>query len=405
MQPFFTALAGLETGQARQPVRVLQLGDSHTANDAFSGRLRESLQARFGAAGRGWLPPGIPFRYYRPRLVEVAAAGWRQFGPHPTPRALRAGTPIDAGPEAPLGLDAAVAESERPGARMTLTSGEAQGFDRLGLEFVARPNGPPLSVQIDRRPPWRIATAAGETRAERIVIPVGPGAREVALSAPERRPVLLLGWGVERQGPGLLYENHGTIGATVDLLGRMDSRTVTMELADSRPALLVVAFGTNEGFDDTLALGLYEERFRTHLAALHRMAPAAAILVLGPPDGNRLDPACPRDEARRDVCVAGGEAASVPACAWRVPPKLAAVRDIQRRVAAEAGWAFWDWSQAMGGACGMHRLFLREPPLAFADHVHLNGAGYAATADVLFFDLMNAYETWRRGARPPVRGS
>jgi hypothetical protein len=46
----------------------------------------------------------------------------------------------------------------------------------------------------------------------------------------------------------------------------------------------------------------------------------------------------------------------------------------------------------------MHRLFLRDPPLAFADHVHLNGAGYAATADVLFFDLINAYEDWKRGA-------
>ena len=40
----------------------MQIGDSHTANDSFSGRLRELFQARFGDAGRGVLPPGVPYR-------------------------------------------------------------------------------------------------------------------------------------------------------------------------------------------------------------------------------------------------------------------------------------------------------------------------------------------------------
>ncbi|HJU18354.1 MAG TPA: GDSL-type esterase/lipase family protein, partial [Stellaceae bacterium] len=207
-----------------------------------------------------------------------------------------------------------------------------------------------------------------------------------------------LGWGVARGRPGILYENHGTIGATVALLGRMNPATLAAELADSDPVLIIVAFGTNEGFDDALDLAGYAARFRDHVAVLQAMAPAAAILVLGPPDGNRLPPSCPRSEARQDVCTAG-ETAAPSSCAWHEPPNLAAVRESQRRVAAAQGWAFWDWSQVMGGPCSMHRLFLRDPPLAFADHVHLNGAGYAATADVLFFDLMNAYEDWKRGAK------
>ncbi len=370
-----------------RPLRILQIGDSHTANDAFSSRLREALQARFDAAGRGWLPAGIPFRYYRPRLIEVTATGWRQLGPR------------EAGPEIPLGLDAAVAESEHPGAAMNLVNTEAQGFDRLGLEFIARPAGPPLQVRIDGQAPILVSTAAAGLRAERVTIPVGPGAHRVALTAIDPRPVALLGWGIERDRPGIVYENHGTIGATVALLGQMNPETVAAELADSRPALLVVAFGTNEGFDDALDLGAYQARFRAYVSALQQMAPRAAILVLGAPDGNRLDPSRLRDEARQDVCAASAGGATAPLCSWREPPNLAAVRAIQKRVAAEQGWAFWDWSQAMGGACSMHRLFLRDPPLAFADHVHLNGAGYAAAADVLFFDLINAYEHWKRGAR------
>jgi len=62
LRPFFTALAQLDMKRTRQAVRILQIGDSHTANDAFSGRMRERLQSRFGAAGLGWLPAGIPDR-------------------------------------------------------------------------------------------------------------------------------------------------------------------------------------------------------------------------------------------------------------------------------------------------------------------------------------------------------
>jgi hypothetical protein len=54
------------------------------------------------------------------------------------------------------------------------------------------------------------------------------------------------------------------------------------------------------------------------------------------------------------------------------------------------------------GASGPDRAALdqgiRYGLASLASHVHLNGAGYAATADVLFFDLINAYEDWKRSA-------
>src|SRR5205809_1055182 len=81
LRPLFVALRGLEQHRARRPVRIMQIGDSHTANDSFSGRLRERLQERFGKAGRGWLPAGVPFAYYRPALVTVTEAGWRHVRP------------------------------------------------------------------------------------------------------------------------------------------------------------------------------------------------------------------------------------------------------------------------------------------------------------------------------------
>ena len=99
LAPFFASLAALDDKEARAPVRILQIGDSHTANDSLSGRMRERLQGRFGAAGRGWLPAGIPFKYYRPHLVEVHETGWQHVKPTDP-----AGVAV--------GLDAIAAESE-----------------------------------------------------------------------------------------------------------------------------------------------------------------------------------------------------------------------------------------------------------------------------------------------------
>jgi lysophospholipase L1-like esterase len=365
LQGFFAALTQLENKRSPGPLRIIQIGDSHTANDAFSGRMREMMQTRFGSAGRGWLPAGIPFRYYQPRLVTVAEAGWRHLGV------------ADGAPSAAIGIDANVAQSEHADAEMTLVSTEIEGFTHLAIEFLAQPHGGGISIRVDQDEPVWISTGASTICAIRRVIPITGRPHRVELRATDRHPVHLIGWTTEHSRAGIIYENHGTIGATVDLLGRMSPVTVAGELADSRPALIVIAFGTNEGFDGGLNLQTYRSRLFGHVDALRRKAAEAAILVLGPPDGNQLgDPST----ANRS---------------WHEPANLAAVRRAQHMIATDRGWAFWDWSQAMGGAGSMHRLVVRDPPLALPDHMHLNRFGYAATADVLFFDLINAYEKWK----------
>ena len=375
LAPFFAGLAALDGKAARQPVRVLQIGDSHTANDALSGRMRERLQARFGASGRGWMPAGIPYKYYRPHLVSVAESGWRHVKPNDHA-------------DVALGLDAVAAESQPPAAGMTIASTEPDGFDRFAVEFLTRPDGPAFTVSVDGGAPVRVSTAAAAAVINRFDLPLDRPARQVELRADGRSPVVLLGWSVERQRPGIIYENHGTIGATVGLLGQMTPEAVSFELGERRPALLIVAFGTNEGFDDDLDAGRYAARFQDNVAALKRAAHGAPVLVLGPADGNRLGHGC-----AAMPCGTSGD------CAWREPARLAAVRDIQRRVAAQQGWAYWDWFTAMGGICSIDRMSAADPPLAMPDHVHLSSPGYQAMADLLFGDLMGGYEKWKAQPR------
>lgn len=374
LAPFFTRLAALDDKAAGQPVRILQIGDSHTANDSLSGRLRDRLQDRFGAAGRGWLPAGIPYKYYRPHLVHVGESGWR----HVTPRE-QAGVA--------LGLDAVAAESGAD-AGMTIESTDPAGFDRFAVEYLTQPNGSAFTVAVDGGAPVRVSTADAITAVRRFDLPLDRPAHRAELRAAGRPPVVLLGWAVERAAPGIIYENHGTIGATVGLLDQMTPAAVAFELADRRPALLIIAFGTNEGFADALDPERYAARFAAAVAALHRDAPDAAVLVLGPPDGNRVARGCAAARCGMDD-----------ACAWHEPEKLAAVRDVQHRAAAAHGWAYWDWFAAMGGQCSIDRMAEASPPLAMADHVHLSTPGYQAMADLLFADLMRAYDRWKTPPR------
>ncbi|MDQ3124724.1 MAG: GDSL-type esterase/lipase family protein, partial [Pseudomonadota bacterium] len=146
----------------------------------------------------------------------------------------------------------------------------------------------------------------------------------------------------------------------------------------------VLAFGTNEGFDDGLDARTYDALLRGQIRRLRRLAPGASLMILGAPD------------ALRNGVVNGCSADGLRA----PPPSLAVVRDVQRRVAADMGVAFWDWHGRMGGDCSADRLATRDEPFMLRDRVHFNSAGSDWIGGVLHADLMAAYDAWsaRRGA-------
>ncbi len=393
--PLWAALEEIEHGGARRPVEILQIGDSHTANGAFAGRMRELFQDKFGYDGRGMLQPGIPFDYYRPLLVTVEetqrwhlASSFRQTA------------------QGPWGLAGVRETGSRPGERMILTSTEDPGFARAYVEVLRQPGGGRLDIAVDSVPAAPIATSDGETAPGWAQIPVPPGSHQLTLTPHGDGPVDLLSWGTDRGGTGVLYENFGIIGATVDIMGRWDQPIVKAELAERDPALILIAFGTNEGFATATDPAAYKEDFRERVRAVKAAAPNAAILVIGPPDGNRL---YKRSRGQVGACVAQvpegtpiavssarqANAKAGSRTIWAPPPRLAELRAVQREVAQEEGWYFWDWSAAMGGPCSMHRWNQLDPPLSADDHVHLKQDGYRKTADALFNELMAHYARYR----------
>ena len=366
--PLYKGLYGLETRTRETPVVILQLGDSHTANDSFSGRLREQFQARFGDAGRGVLHPGVPFKYYRPDRVSASSPGWT------LERAGRA--------DGPMGITGIRQHADGP-AEMTLSSNDPTDETGVSLEFLAQPGGG--SVDIASATGWRtrISTNAAATGAQWVALPQGAGGGEVTVTTAGDGSVDMLSWSAERDRPGVVVANLGTIGATVDLLLAMDPALVRQELARLSPTVIIVAFGTNEGFGGGTEATSYRERFEQALQMLRSAAPAAAIVVVGPPDsekhtGRHFKGHTPCGDPR-----------------WSQPPHVAMVRGIQREIASREHLFFWDWQAAMGGPCTIGRWAAMHPPMAARDHVHMLQPGYRATADVLFQVLMDGYEEYK----------
>jgi len=363
LDAFFSALHGLQDGTRTSPVSVLQIGDSHTANDGFSGRMRELMQQRFGNAGRGLLPPGIPFRLYRADGVHVTTDGFQLVPSFP-----HAGA-------GPFGISGLRQHGLSP-ASMVLTADRQGDLASVDIAFLGRTGPSQVRLISDDGQAQTFPTYGPESGPVYVHFSA-PGATRLSLEV-SAGAVDMLSWRIRRTDPGITWSNLGTIGATVVLPQRWDPGIVRAELAHENPALIVLAFGSNEGFDDTTDLALYARRYRATIDLLQEGAPNASLLLIGPPDGVRHPL-----QGAGTMCT-GGQ--------WQSPPKLAAIRQVQRDVAHDMRLFFWDWSVPMGGTCSMVDWAARTPPLASADHLHLLHAGYRLTAESLFAELMRAYD-------------
>ncbi|MBU1346295.1 MAG: hypothetical protein KKA16_05015 [Alphaproteobacteria bacterium] len=189
-------------------------------------------------------------------------------------------------------------------------------------------------------------------------------------------------WRLEARFGGTAFQmtTHGVVGATLNGLAE---RAPLLDAGEETPDLIIVAYGTNEGFDELLSPAAYEARLRGQIERLRSAAPGADILLLGPPEAMRGD--------------GGGHCADDPERRWKAPALLGVVRDVQQRVAAELGVAFWDWKGRMGGDCSAHALTLGEAPLMRGDHIHFTFAGGDWIGSLLAADIIGAYG--RRGGR------
>jgi lysophospholipase L1-like esterase len=348
---------------ATHRLTILQLGDSHTAADYFTGRVRERLQQVFGSGGTAYIVPGKPNLGVRSALFESEASdGWTYEALQKSDETRR------------FYLSGFNAVARRAGASLSLRARGGLPYDRLEVAFLKQPGGGRAEVLVDGEPGGRIdLDGAADARATLDVQAPGTGTggfHDIAVRALSDAPVTVTGVEVARNGDGVSYISLGFPGATVQLLQKLAAENLADELRRLAPDVVVLAFGTNEGFNDALDVTAYAAQYEQIVRKLRQLRPGLRVVMIGPPDGAR--PAA----APQLVAADGAGQCRVP-----TPPKLAPVREAQRRLAERLGADFWDWSSVMPGPCGAQAWAAAEPPLMARDYVHMTVEGYKRSAD------------------------
>jgi lysophospholipase L1-like esterase len=356
LRPFFDQLRQLEADPKGQLVRVLQFGDSHTAADMFTGALRTLFQGKWGDGGAGFSYAGYPFAGYRIHGTKRAQSiDWTVEGTK-----FR-----ELGDDALVGLGGVSLSTEQAGSWVSLDADATS----LEVQYMTQPGGGPIEI-YDGDQLLATVSTDGPIAAGHFDAPVEAGPHHFEVQTTDHAPVRLLGLTTENTA-GVTYEAIGLNGAEASVLLRWDEALQQAYMEQVHPALIVLAYGTNEASDHTWSEESYAAMFRQLIERCRRLAPQAAILVIGPPDR----------ELR-----AGRKG-------WAPFAGVDRIVEAQRSVCAELGCAYWDLRSRMGGFGSMREWVSVD--WAQADHTHFTEQGYTELAGALFMDIVHRYEAYQ----------
>jgi lysophospholipase L1-like esterase len=355
--PFFEQLVRLGGAENKTPVHIIHWGDSHTAADEWTGGLRDQFRERFGDGGSGFSLVGHPFLGYRRFDARGGGTtGW-------IPSGLRTGSG-----DGWFGLGGIAMSTSRAGESVFLQT----ECDRLEIHFLQQPQGGRLALYDSDQFLDEIPTE-GELAAGFVRYATEPGPHRFMLKTLDARPVRVFGW-VADKAAGVTYEALGINGAEAALLLKWDESMLATYLQRRNPSLIVLSYGTNEASDPLWRHESYRDAFAKVVQRLRTDAPAATTLVLGPGD--------------RWIMTRGR---------WQLVAGIDEIIARQQSVCRELGCVYWDTRERMGGPGSMRDWQLAG--LAQADRVHFTGTGYRRMASVLFGDLMQLFDAYKK-ARP-----
>lgn len=358
-------LANLEASRNGETVRILQVGDSHTAGDYFSHVLRTRLQAQFGNAGYGWLTPGYVNNQRSAQVWQRMQGKWKleisKSGPGSGEgdfpvggfiNAALSSASVEIAPKAPL----------EPGLwRLTLWS---RGNGNSGVWNVMLPDGQSRTLSAPLGNSWSMQDV--------LFKPVGDTPlRLVSTGTPSQLGGIVL----DRLAPGVAYDSLGIVGAQARVVRNWNQSLLAEQLSWRKPDLIMLAYGTNEAFDPKFSEHDYRNDLHAVIRQIRNTVPHAAILIVGAPSSAKKN----------------GPSVNV-GCQYGLAPSLLSVQKVQREVALQEHVLYWNWADAMGGNCAIQRWAAMNPPMARADLVHLAPEGYENSGAALHEALMRLYK-------------
>ena len=341
-------------------VRVLHYGDSPTTADLITSDVRGMLQRQFGDAGTGFVLIVKPWAWYDHRGMGMGGSDWK----------------IDIAGVSPVkdglfGLGgASFTGAEGSEARWTLPD---SAHSSVEMSFLSQPNGGTFQLEADGTPFGELSTTAETQSAGFAAMDLPSGTKEVSLRV-TRGSVRLYGAEFRKPSGGIMYSSLGVNGANVTLLSRTFNLAHWTELLRHyQPDLVVLAYGTNESGYPEFVDGTWASEMRSAVRRLRAALPETSILLMSPMD---------RGEKKST-----GEIDTIATL-----PRLV---NIESRIAADMGVAFFNTFQSMGGQGTMARWYAAEPRLVGADYIHPLAPGGKIVGELLYTALRDGYNDYK----------
>src|SRR5271170_4980827 len=261
--PFFELLYRHQKGEMPGPVRILHYGDSHTAADEWTGDLRSRFQEKFGDGGSGYSFAGRPWNGYRREDVRSGSThGWHTDG-----LVGRTGDGI-------YGLGGVSMSARAPHEAVYLQA-DGQQFE---LFYLQQPGGGAIQIYDNGGLVERVSTD-GEGAPAYYHYETVPGSHRLEVETLDHNPVRLFGW-VAENPTGVTYETLGINGAQASIVLNWDEAVLRSNIERRNPALIVLAYGTNEAGRKDWTLESYRDMLIGLIGRFRKAAPTATILLI-----------------------------------------------------------------------------------------------------------------------------
>lgn len=326
-------------------LRIIQIGDSHTAGDFFTGTLRNVLQQKLGNGGLGWVYPDN-VKGQRMSHVTYHSTGWKSYSSR-----------RDKNVEFPFGGVTILSDGI---ASVTLSTRQPTDT-AYQISVLVKPllANAPLSFIGKGGEKYQInAETAGNWRYHHFT------AQLPLIYMTEENSLWQIGlFNIENKQSGVTVSALGINGAQLTEWKKWRTGWA-QDLAQTKADLVILAYGTNEAFNDRLNRREIEAYWTNTIRRVKSALPKASILIIGAPEA-----------LQNQYGICGERAVS-----------LTAMQEIQRNIAKKEKLLYWSWQGAMGGECSMKKWQSRG--LANKDGVHFSAQGYRQSAQILAEKLL-----------------
>lgn len=322
-----------------QVVNITQFGDSHSAADFFTGEFRTLMQQKYGDAGIGWITP-VAIKGQNHTAVGWKVKDWRVIS-------SRTVSDVDF----PMGGFIAKATNDSATIQIIPKSLDNKNW-QVKLTFKALKNTPNLlsiydadgkKINISYLPKSSVWQTVSFVTKNPFTI---KGNRDVEIGGI---------WLNRSKKSGVIVSSIATNGAKQSIWQKWGSSWLK-ELSASKSDLVILEYGTNESFDETLDVNDYRKNLVNNIRQIRRALPNAAILLMTPPDTMVNENS--------------------------IPKSFLAIMSIQKQVAKSERTLYWNWQAAMGGA-GSVKVWQKRG-LTRPDLVHQTLQGYKESAKIFY---------------------